>query len=226
MSQTSRVFDYLRTVSPRGATNSEIAKALEIEQPQAVFKITQDLRRKDRIRGERAGSAWTFYALAEADADEAVLAAEAPESAPSAMRPVTAPTVNPATRFETLARRVMSVHHGALLGPATVPGVPKQFDFVSGDQTIVGDAKYFTLVNGSGTPPAKLSNISEDVWLLEKTGAPHQFLVFGNDRAVPAMWLKKYGDLVSTVSFYFLADDGTLELLQPGSVLSAIRAPG
>jgi len=28
------------------------------------------------------------------------------------------------------------------------------------------------------------------------------------------LWLKRYGGLVSDVSFYFLTDEGTLELLQ------------
>jgi len=51
------------------------------------------------------------------------------------------------------------------------------------------------------------------VWLLERAGAPTTFLVFGNDRQVPELWLQRYGSLVSAVSFYFLTDDGALELL-------------
>lgn len=206
MSQTSRVLDYLQSVSPGGATNSEIASALTIQPHQAVFKITQELKRKNRIRGERNGSAWTFFACTDAET-----ATDAEEIAPSAT-------------FEALARRVMSVHHGTLLGPDTIPGVRKRFDFVSGDRTIVGDAKFYSLVNGTGMPPAKLSTIAEYVWLLEKTGAPVQFLVFGHDRAVPMMWLARYGSLASTVSFYFLKDDGTLEVLQEGDEQPAIRA--
>jgi len=51
------------------------------------------------------------------------------------------------------------------------------------------------------------------VWLLEKTGAPATFLVFGNDRDVPTLWLERFGNLVPAVAFYFLSDDGQLDLL-------------
>lgn len=63
-------------------------------------------------------------------------------------------------------------------------------------------------------PAAKFATIAEHVWLLEKTGAPEQFLVFGNDREVPLRWLDRFGDLVAGVQFYFLADDGRLEVLR------------
>lgn len=62
-------------------------------------------------------------------------------------------------------------------------------------------------------PPAKFSIIAEHVWLLEKTGASTMFLVFGNQRGVPVLWLERYGDLVSGITFYFLTDDGKLEQL-------------
>jgi hypothetical protein len=65
----------------------------------------------------------------------------------------------------------------------------------TGPGHVVGDAKYFTRVGGVGLPPAKFSIIAEHVWLLEKTGAPTTFLVFGNDRQVPIRWLERYGDL-------------------------------
>ena len=84
---------------------------------------------------------------------------------------------------------------------------------VSPDGDVVGDAKYFTLVQGQRLPLAKFSIIAEHVWLLERTGAPITFLVFGNDRQVPVLWLQRYGNLVSGVVFYFLTDDGVLEQL-------------
>jgi hypothetical protein len=95
--------------------------------------------------------------------------------------------------------------------------VRKQFLFVSPDHQIVGDAKYYTPGRGDALPSAKFATIAEHVWLLEKTGAPTTFLVFGNYREVPAMWLARYGNLVTGVAFYFLADDGRLELLTPAS---------
>jgi hypothetical protein len=91
--------------------------------------------------------------------------------------------------------------------------VPKEFNLVSSDGSIVGDAKYFTLVRGQRLPPAKFSVVAEHVWLLEKAGAPTAFLVFGNDGQVPSLWLERYGHLVGDVAFYFLTDKGELELL-------------
>src|SRR5690606_38896762 len=115
------------------------------------------------------------------------------------------------TSFERLAREVMSTHLGAALSVGRVPGVPKFFDLVSADHQIVGDAKFYTLVQGERLPPAKFSVIAEHVWLLEKTGAQRKFLVFGNDKRVPLAWLDRYGPLAADVGFYFL--DETRRLL-------------
>jgi len=49
------------------------------------------------------------------------------------------------------------------------------------------------MVKGEKEPPAKISNISEYVYFLEKTKAKVKFLAFGNDKKVPLLWLKKYG---------------------------------
>lgn len=107
----------------------------------------------------------------------------------------------------------MSAYFGVPLAPRQVSGVPKEFDLISPDGNIIGDAKYFTLVQGQRLPPAKFSVIAEHVWLLEKTRASVKFLVFGNQREVPQLWLKRYGSLVSAVDFYFLSEYGELELL-------------
>ena len=63
----------------------------------------------------------------------------------------------------------MSERLGQSLGPREVADVPKRFDLVSADGSIVGDAKYYTLVGGERVPPAKFSVIAEYVWMLEKT---------------------------------------------------------
>lgn len=89
--------------------------------------------------------------------------------------------------FEDLARSVMNAHFGVPLVTEQVPGVPKEFDLVSPDGSIIGDAKYFTLVQGQRLPPAKFSVIAEHVWLLKKTRASVRFLVFGNQREVPQL---------------------------------------
>ena len=78
---------------------------------------------------------------------------------------------------------------------------------------IVGEALYYPSVDGLGLPPAKFSIVAEHVWLMEKTGAPTRFLVFGNDRDVPVLWLERYANLASNVTFYFLSASGDLELL-------------
>lgn len=111
---------------------------------------------------------------------------------------------NSALEFEEAARQKMSEHYHIKLRPGKVPNVPKLFDMVSDDNTIVGDAKYYTLVKGQFLPPAKFSTIAEHVWLLENLEAREKFLVFGNDRRVPEMWLRKYGSMVKTVVFYFM----------------------
>jgi len=99
------------------------------------------------------------------------------------------------------------------LSPGAIQGVRKRFDFVSPDGRIVGDAKFYSLVRGVALPPAKFSTIAEHVWHLEKTNAPTTFLVFANDRQVPLLWLERYGNLLSGVAFYFLREDGRLDVL-------------
>lgn len=118
-----------------------------------------------------------------------------------------------ARQFEILAARAMSNHFGVALTAGRAAAVPKKFDLVSADGSIVGDAKFYTLVGGRRLPPAKFATIAEHVWLLEKTTASHKFLVFGNQRDVPVSWLRRYGRLLSGVEFFFLSASGQLERL-------------
>ncbi len=115
--------------------------------------------------------------------------------------------------FEVMACRVMAEHYG-VKWTSVAQGLIKKFDMVSQDHLVIGDAKYYSLVNGVSMPPAKLSVIAEHVWLLEKILAQHRFLVFGNQIEVPQMWLKRYGHLCPDIEFFFLAEDGTLEVLK------------
>jgi len=117
-------------------------------------------------------------------------------------------------QFEEFARQILSRQFAVALNPATLGGIPKLFDYVSPDNRIVGDAKFLALVRGRSLPPAKFSNIAEHVWLLQKSDAKRRFLVFGNDRNVPARWLEKYGHLARNVEFYFLSNEGKLEMLK------------
>jgi hypothetical protein len=56
--------------------------------------------------------------------------------------------------FEDLARGKMSQHFGTTLRKCEKGQFCKQFDMVSDDGTIVGDAKFLTLVRGEKIPPA------------------------------------------------------------------------
>ena len=207
MSRTNQehILDYLWSISPDWATNGQIREATGIRSHQQVYLLTQELMRSRMIRGEQRGREWTFWA----DESPAVQLASPGRASRGEARGTLSPSA-----FEELARSVMSVHFGVPLTPGQISGVPKEFDMVSPDGNIVGDAKYFTLVRGLRLPPAKFSIIAEHVWLLEKTGAPVTFLVFGNDRQVPVLWLERYGHLASGVAFYFLTDESMLELLQ------------
>jgi hypothetical protein len=203
-----RILDYLWSVSPKAATNSEIRQGTGIKSHQQVYLLTQELMWSGFVGGELRGREWVFWA------DESLAAQLASPGPASPGRTLSSAEGKLTPRaFEQLAQRVMSAHLGVPLAPGEVPGVPKRFDLVSPARDIVGDAKYFSLVRGQRLPPAKFSVIAEHVWLLEKTGAPTLFLVFGNDRQVPELWLQRYGSLACGVAFCFLSDDGVLEKL-------------
>jgi hypothetical protein len=114
--------------------------------------------------------------------------------------------------FEKIAREVMSKHFGVNLTEKELKNspkkklkdFPKKFDMVSPNEDVVGDAKFLTLVKKKKAPPAKFMDIAGHVWLLGKTRANKKFLVFGHQRKVPDWWLKKYGQLVDDVEFYFI----------------------
>ena len=113
-------------------------------------------------------------------------------------------------QFENHARTWMSQYFGVTLTEKNPMGFPKRFDMVSPDGTIVGDAKFLTLVHGQKLPPAKFMEIAGHVWLLEKTEAVRKFLVFGNQQRVAEWWLEKYGGLKTPVEFFFLDDMGNV----------------
>jgi hypothetical protein len=204
-----RILDYLWSISPDWATNGQIRDATGINSHQQVYMLTQELKGTGLIRGEQRGKEWIFWT----DESPAVQLASPGPASMSEIFGKTEGQLSPRA-FEDLARSVMSAHFGVSLVMGQVSGVPKAFDLVSPDGSVVGDAKYFTLVQGQRLPPVKFSVIAEHVWLLEKTKASTRFLVFGNQREVPQLWLKHYGSLVSAVDFYFLSEDGALELLQ------------
>jgi hypothetical protein len=117
------------------------------------------------------------------------------------------------SEFEASAHRIMAQFFGTEWRYDAMERLPKRFDMVSLDGQIIGDAKYYQLVNRISLPPAKFAAIAEHVWLLEKTEAKIRFLVFGNQIEVPRLWLARYGPLAKAVRFFFLHDNGMLNEL-------------
>lgn len=110
--------------------------------------------------------------------------------------------------FERHAARVLGAAWNVELSPGQVTlrgAVRKKFDLVSTDGKIVGDAKYY---KNLPTPAAKWSTIAEYVWLLQHIDErARRFIVFGNDREVPARWLDRFRPLANGVEFWFLAGE-------------------
>lgn len=191
MTYAERILGYLWSIAPEGASNRQIADRLSIRSQQTVCLLTQELPRKGLIRREQRGREWVFFGDDE---------------------PMFGPT--PAA-FASLAQRIFGARSGTTLSSGVVPGARQRFDFVSPDGRIDGDT-YVAPPLGGGVPASVMfSPIAERVLPLEKTGAPTTFLVFGNDRQVPNLWLERYGSFLSNVTFYFLTDGGQVEELAP-----------
>lgn len=58
-----------------------------------------------------------------------------------------------ASEFEEFARETFSRKFGVPLDKARRPGFPREFDLVSMDGQIVGDAKFYSMVGGTRIPP-------------------------------------------------------------------------
>lgn len=92
--------------------------------------------------------------------------------------------------------------------------LPKALPLVSRNQEVVGDKTFAKMLDGGRIPYAVHATISESVWLLQQVDADRTFIVFGNDREVPETWIERFGHLATGVEFYFLDDDGELELMK------------
>jgi hypothetical protein len=117
MTNAERVLAYLRSISPREATNDEIVRGSGVQPHQQVFQITQRLLSEGTIAGSRAGGIWRFsvetYSRDETDQSSAVEHEEVGIGRAEAAR-----------GFEGLAQRVMSEHYGATLRARKLAGVP------------------------------------------------------------------------------------------------------
>lgn len=207
MTREDEVLRFLSSRPGEWFDDDQLSGLLGIYPRQQVNHICNRLAEVARIRRESRGGKLCNSAMAS-------LPLSSPGTSPThPLRPAPPTDVTPIA-FEARAAEAMSKHFGVPLGPDRLPGVPKLFDLVSPDKSIVGDAKYYTLVRGTALPPAKFSVIAEHVWLLEKTKARHRFLVFGNERRVSEEWLRRYGELVDRVAFYFLDDRRHLDQIR------------
>jgi hypothetical protein len=207
------VLSFLRSISPQRVTNSTIVNRTGISPHQQVFAITSDLRRRGLISARIIGGEWEFWSDHRGARHESIPGlGTRQERERSVIMQHDGPLRTPFS-FVLLARRIMSTLYSTPLEPRRIPAMPKLFDMVSADYSVVGDAKYFTMVQDERIPLAKFSVIAEHVWLLGQCQADRRFLVFGHDRRVPEEWLRRYGSLVHGVQFYFLGFDGDLSLL-------------
>lgn len=206
MSHREEVFEFLSQIAPRCASNAEIVSHTRIKPQQQVFQMTRSLMKEGRIKGRRVGREW-ILSVGHTPARQTKS-----DQKPKHTEHTVPKSPIGAAAFEALCRNVMAEKFGTVLRSGCVDDVPKQFDMVSEDGTIAGDAKYYTAVNGT-SPPAKFATIAEYVWLLEKTKAKKKFLVFGNDRRVATWWLDRYSHLLNAVELYFLSDEGKLNRL-------------
>jgi hypothetical protein len=117
------------------------------------------------------------------------------------------------SEFELIVREFLIKEWGLKLQKKKVKigESEKEFDFVSDDGECIGDAKYYKNTP-TGVPSAKLSTICEYAWLLQNTGKKRKFLIFGNDKLVPILFLSRWQSLVQDIEFYFF-DGHTLERL-------------
>lgn len=107
----------------------------------------------------------------------------------------------------------MSEHFGVPLDPRKVAGTPKKFDLVSPDGSIVGNAKYYTMVRGISPASAKCSVIAEHVWLLEHTRRAETIPRLRQRPPRAGGMAQGRGHLVNGVDFYFIDQTGSLSLL-------------
>ncbi|HNT75677.1 MAG TPA: hypothetical protein PKH77_11735 [Anaerolineae bacterium] len=210
MSRTHKeqIIDFLWAIAPRRASNADIRVGTGISSAQQVYLLTRELWHTGLIQGESTGKESRFWAD---ETPDGLLTSVGPV-APGTARAQGVATLSPQA-FTVLAQTVLSGFFGVTLQPGIVAGVPHCFELVSPAGDIVGDSLYYPQATQYHWPPAKFAVISERVWLLAQTAARIRFLVFGNDRDIPELWLRRYGALTPDVAFYFLSAAGQLECL-------------
>ena len=207
MSRTNKedVLDTIWAASPKGVTNGEIRQMTGISSHQQVYMLTRELAALGWIQSRQDGREWVFWV------DESVPAQLSSPGGTGTGEPYRGPRAS--ETFVARAREAMSAYLGVPLAPGVLPGVPRRFELVSADRRVAGSTLYTAPVQRQRLPLAKFSLIGERVWLLEKTSAESRFLVFGHDRVLPLLWLKRYGHLAPEVHFFYLDENGRVEEL-------------
>ena len=208
---SERIYTYLQSIYPQGATNAEIDRALQMPSIYVVNGITRALLNQERILGVPGVTgqrSMTFYA-------------RSPEETTSPLQLSTASTskgdetgVTLPQEFQQRAAEFLSRRYGKMLSNRSLPLMPKSFELVSDDVGVVGCARYFPRNGGPNLQAIRLAIITEAAWLLERTSAENKFILFGGDRATPFQWLQQNGLLCPGIKLYFLFDNGNLEELK------------
>ncbi len=55
VTHAEKIYNYLWSIAPDGATNAELARQLSIASHQTVYMMTQELLRRGLLRGEQDG---------------------------------------------------------------------------------------------------------------------------------------------------------------------------
>jgi len=61
MTDRERILAYLRSLSSKAATNSEILEGTGIESHHEVYELTQELREGGEIHGVKGDTGWLFW---------------------------------------------------------------------------------------------------------------------------------------------------------------------
>ncbi len=200
-----KILDYLWQIAPEKATNKQIVKDAGLISHQVGYMITQELLRNNQIIGDRETGSWLFT----------VNPATSLKTPHGDMRLTASGSVfyDP-KRLKLSIEKELSAKTKTKKWGGTVPGFPKEFDFVSEDGSIVADIAQISMVSGEKLMLSKFSMVSEMVWLLEKAPAERRIIIFtGDTEELPQTWLNRLGSLTK-VEFFFIDELGKLKVLK------------
>jgi len=124
-------------------------------------------------------------------------------------------------KFEKTARNALQKELNTTLekGEIDINGRAKNFDFVNVKERIVGDAKYIKRTKSGYFPSAKISNLNEYAFLMQKV---QQFkkrkwrkiFVLGQDSVLAKYYISKYDPWLDDIEIYFCKRNGELKKLR------------